>query len=130
MKLNILAGLVGAELAVLGLFTHYLLHKYDTLWITIPAIAILTIINYMVASFSYETQNINTITTGDIHVAKYGIVHLDLPIVLITATLLYWSYFSNEDSRAFTSTLTLTYCFYIYYSWPVAQLDENGKKLE
>lgn len=130
MKIKILAFIVGAELALIGLVTHYLLHRYEKLWITIPVIAILACLNFMIASYGYYFQNTNTITTGDLYINEHGGINFNLPIILITNTLLYYAYFTGEDASSFTLTLTLTHCIFIYYSWPIAQLDENGNVVE
>lgn len=128
--MKIYALIIGAEMAVIGLVTHYLLHKYDTLWLTILGIWLLSLVNFLSASISYYLETKNTLTMGDLYISQHGGLNFNFPIILITASLLYYSYFTGEDAGSFTSTLTLTYCIFMYYSRPVEETNKENDMVD
>jgi hypothetical protein len=123
-KEKIFSFTVGVITALISMLIYQIIQKLDTLWITILAIFINVIINFIIAAISYQLQTDNVLTEGDLYINQYGGINFNLGIILLAATLQFDAYF-KEGTGIYDYVLCSCMPFWIliYYSKPVPEYD-------
>lgn len=113
---------VGIITACISMLIYQIIQKLDTLWVTILAIWLNVITNFIIAAISYQLQTDNIVTEGDLYLEQYGGINFNLGIILLALTLQYNTYFTNECGiYDYVMCSTMSFWILLYYARPVPE---------
>jgi len=94
--------ILGLLIGFIGIMTYKICIQYNTLWVTILAIFLLVMINYMVAAVVYINETNDYLTNGDFYIFKNGglsfqyqlyLYHLHYSIIPFSMRVIYTTLF-------------------------------------
>lgn len=125
-KEKILSLIIGMVTALISMLIYQIIQKLDTLWITILAIWLNVLTNFLIAAISYQLQTDNIVTEGDLYIKQYGGINFNFGIILLSATLQYQTYFVQPCTvYEYVASSTLPFWLLLLYAGPASEYNEE-----
>jgi hypothetical protein len=79
----------------------------------------------IIALYTYYEETDEFLTHGDLYIVQHGGINFNLPIMLISLSVQYNSFFNGGDINDFIGTLCFTYYILMYYARPLVLVSDE-----